>query len=669
MTETVADCMTTVPMLAITDSPALITFLIYMLAVFGLAAISSRLLQTRSFLSEYFLGSRSLGVWALALTFAATSASGGSFTGFPSLIYTHGWVLALWISSYMIFPLCTMGFLGKRLNQVARKTDAITVPDILRDRFGSPFFGLLSTTLIVFFMCVNLVGQFKAGSVILKTLVKDVDMYHAGVQATAELTRSVSLFQGVDAGYLLCLVVFGISVIAYTTWGGFHAVVWTDVMQGIVMVAGVVIMLPLVLSQVGGLENATRQIAGMVPPNYAVIELERATDAAVVPKGTWLQSSEDGELRIFRTRSIVDFAKEELTDAEQELYKEFNRQRDPGTHLVRVIEIVDSGDRDRILDEGSGIQFASSATVREIVDSQPPAFPGHSGQPGAFVTAPGPHVSNALGFLPLSLAFSFFFQWAISGTGQPQLMVRLMAFNSTKTLRMSIITVAIYFSLIYFPLVIIFCCARILLPGMEYESDSVMPQLAVTLTSNAGAPWLAGLLVAAPFAAVMSTVDSFLLMISSSVVRDIYQRNINPNASEQSIKRMSYCCTLVVGAGVVLAAMNPPQYLQNIIVYCGSGLAACFLAPVVLAIYWPRVTGAGAIASMLAGFLSHLSLYVAGWFEHNDFSVPIQLLNLDPVVISIATSFLAGFAVTLLTPKPSQALVLKYFYQRRATDV
>ena len=87
------------------------------LAVFGLAALSRRLLRSREFLKEYFLGSRSLGVWALALTFAATSASGGSFTGFPSLIYMHGWVLALWIGSYMIFPICTMGLLGKRINQ------------------------------------------------------------------------------------------------------------------------------------------------------------------------------------------------------------------------------------------------------------------------------------------------------------------------------------------------------------------------------------------------------------------------------------------------------------------------------------------------------------------------------------------------------------------------
>ncbi len=72
------------------SNAALVTFIFYTLAVFALAGVSSRLLRRKRFLSEYFLGSRGLGMWAFALTFAATSASGGSFTGFPSKIYTHG---------------------------------------------------------------------------------------------------------------------------------------------------------------------------------------------------------------------------------------------------------------------------------------------------------------------------------------------------------------------------------------------------------------------------------------------------------------------------------------------------------------------------------------------------------------------------------------------------
>ena len=252
--------------------------------------------------------------------------------------------------------------------------------------------------------------------------------------------------------------------------------------------------------------------------------------------------------------------------------------------------------------------------------------------------------------------------WAISGTGQPSNMVRLMAFKDTVTLRRSIFTVAIYYSAIYFPLVIIFCCARVLMPGMESEPDRIMPQMAIELTQNIGMGWLAGLLIAAPFAAVMSTVDSFLLMISSALVRDIYQRNINPEAEEKKIKTLSYVITMVAGLGALFGAMNPPEFLQDIIVYTGSGLAACFLAAVVYALYWPRSNSQGCIAAMTAGFAAHLSMYLVGFFQGNGFT-PFRLWGMDPILVGLFTSFVVGFVVTLLTPPPPRDLVEKYFHE------
>jgi Na+(H+)/acetate symporter ActP len=273
-------------------------------------------------------------------------------------------------------------------------------------------------------------------------------------------------------------------------------------------------------------------------------------------------------------------------------------------------------------------------------------------------------VNPSSGFLPLSLAISFFFMWAISGTGQPSTMVRLMAFRSSRTLRLAIITVTCYYSMIYFPLILIFCCSRLLLPGMDLESDRIMPQMAVTLTSNIGHPWMAGLLVAAPFAAVMSTVDSFLLVISSAVVRDIYQRNINRDASQKTIKTMTYVVTLLIGLGALLGSINPPQFLQDIIVYTGSGLAACFLAPVVFAIYWPRANLQGCMAGMIGGFVAHLSMYVLGIIVNGSFFHPYRLFDFNPIIIGLITSFLTTYIVVKLTPPPDDEIVRMYFHRR-----
>ena len=621
-------------------SAALYTFVGYIMAVFVLAWAANRLLKERSFLSEYFLGSRSLGVWAFALTFAATSASGGSFTGFPSKIYSHGWVLALWIGSYMVVPICMMGLIGKRINQVARISGAITVPDVLRDRFQSPAFGLMATALIVFFMAFNLVAQCKAGSLILKTLLEGVDTFQQLALSLGAVVGDSGYCAGVDPQYLLCLMVFGLVVVVYTAYGGFHAVVWTDVMQGVVMVVGVVIMLPLALYQVGGLEKATKDMAQMLPPERGTATLltaDGADGAYVVPAGAWLQT----EGRVLRTAAAAVIPAAGAVEG------------------VAVLEIATPHEVERLLGESG--RFAEHAIVQvEDIATAPHAY--GSDAPGSYVSGPGPSRGAADGFLPLSLAVSFFFMWAIAGTGQPSNFVRLMAFDSARTLRFSIATVAVHYSLIYFPLIIIFCCARILLPGMEAESDRIMPAMVVFLTDNAGVAWLGGLLVAAPFAAVMSTVDSFLLMISSALVRDVYQRNVRPDVSEENLRKLSYLCTVCIGVGAVVASVNPPQFLQDIIVYTGSGLAACFLGPVVFALYWPRATAGGCMVGMAGGFLVHLSLYAAGSVVNGSFFVPVRVLNMDPILWGLGASFVATYVGCLVMGEPEEGLVRTYFY-------
>ena len=394
----------------------------------------------------------------------------------------------------------------------------------------------------------------------------------------------------------------------------------------------------------------------MSPPRRGVAVFrpgDPEANSAPLGEGSWIRipaSDEGAEARLFKV--IPKLALEE-------------RLRERGEPWVAVLEITSPGDRGQVV--GSQGDRIRSDLILGDLELQGYAYGAEAGRKGVYVTGPGPSPDSDAGFLPLSLVISFFFMWAISGSGQPASMVRLMAFNNTVTLRRSIFTVAIYYSLIYFPLVIIFCCARVLMPGMDAESDRIMPAMAVFLTENVGAGWLAGLLIAAPFAAVMSTVDSFLLMISSGLVRDIYQRNMNPGASERRLKRLSYLFTLLVGSAALLGAVNPPQFLQDIIVYTGSGLAACFLAPVVYAIYWPRSNVEGCMAGMLGGFISHLSMYVGGIFANGSFFRPYRLMDFDPIIVGLLVSFLAGYLVTLRTPPPPDDLVRKYFYKPEAS--
>ena len=102
----------------------------------------------------------------MALT--ATVQSGGTFMGYPSLVYTHGWIVGLWIAGYMVVPITAFAVFGKRMAQLSHRTGAITVPDMFRARFASPKLGLITSLLILCFMSLLMVAQFKAGAIVMK---------------------------------------------------------------------------------------------------------------------------------------------------------------------------------------------------------------------------------------------------------------------------------------------------------------------------------------------------------------------------------------------------------------------------------------------------------------------------------------------------------------------
>jgi SSS family solute:Na+ symporter/sodium/pantothenate symporter len=207
-------------------------------------------------------------------------------------------------------------------------------------------------------------------------------------------------------------------------------------------------------------------------------------------------------------------------------------------------------------------------------------------------------------------------------------------------------------------MVLIFVCAKTLPLEME-QSDQAMPAMAIF----SAPPILAGMLIAAPFAAIMSTVDSFLLMISSAITRDIYQRTINPDVSEKIMRRASLITTVLVGAGVTLFAVNPPRFLQDVIVFGSSSQAATLLVPMALTLYWPRANAAGTAYSMLAGFVAVGALYAIGLRDSGRFE-PWTPFDLHPFVWGLIGSILGGIVGTLATPAPAEHLVAKYFYRK-----
>ncbi len=391
-----------------------------------------------SFLSGYFLGNRGLGVWALALT--ATVQSGGTFMGYPSLVYTHGWIVGLWMASYMVVPITAFAVFGKRIAQLSHRTGAITVPDLFRARFASPRLGLITSLLILCFMSTLMVAQFKAGAIVMKfawptqtslSIGEDVNPGEDQAAATGDnasqgaASAKARASEQWDVRYLVGLAVFAITVVGYTLIGGFLASVWTDMFQSLLMALGVVLLVVLVVP------TATQ--SGFSQPTLSAID---ATGAA----------------------------------------------------------------------------FASG--------------PGYS--------------ASGRSFLPPTLALSYFLLWVFAGLGTPASLIRVMAAKNTRTLGRSIVALAIYNIMIYLPLLVLCICSRSIFPSLE-KPDEVIPRLALWATHGLpGGSLLGGLILAAPLGAVMSTVSSYLVVIASGLVRDVYQHFLRPTASEAEVRRASH---------------------------------------------------------------------------------------------------------------------------------
>lgn len=450
------------------NASLILPLLIYLALTFGIALWARRCASRegsdshasgKRFLEEYFLGSRSMGGFVLAMAIIASYTSASSFVGGPGMAYTLGlsWVLLAMIQVPTTF--LTLGVLGKRFAVVARQVGAVTLTDFLRARYRSDAVVILcSLAMLVFFMAAML-AQFIGGA---------------------------RLFQAVTGyPYEVGLVIFGLTVVIYTSIGGFRAVVLTDAIQGMVMVVAAVVVLLAVLEAGGGVEKC-----------------------------------------------------------------------------VMALKAIDPG----------------------------------------LITPQGP--ANAV---PKPMILSFWILVGLGILGLPQTTQKCMAYRDSRAMHRAMImgTPIIGFMLLCVHLA--GALGRAVLPELP-AGDLAMPTLTVTLLS----PFWAGVFIAGPLAAIMSTVDSMLLLASAAIIKDLYiNYRLGGDArklSSLSVERMSLGCTALIGVLVFVAALRPPDLLVWINLFAFGGLEAVFLWPIILGLYWRKAKADGALASIVTGLVSFVGL-------------------------------------------------------------
>ena len=254
-------------------------------------------------------------------------------------------------------------------------------------------------------------------------------------------------------------------------------------------------------------------------------------------------------------------------------------------------------------------------------------------------------------WLPIGMGLSLFILRSLGAVMMPTTVPRMLAFRDTTALRRALILLAPYFLLMYGSSLITMNCAHSLDLGLAPdESDQAVPELAKLIAP----PILAGLLIAAPFAAVMSTVDSALLVISASVVRDLIQKTWRPGISGRSTKLLSYAVTGATGLIVfVLALLIEPAFLQPLVIhYVGAGASALFW-PSFVTLFWKRATAAGVTAALSGGAGVYILAVITKPFD--------DVFPMHPFVYGFTISALLVYFVSLLGAKQRDEQLDPYF--------
>lgn len=477
--------------------PIVIAFAIYLLfmLVLGLRFWSSG--QSND---SYLLGNRGLGSWVTALSAEASDMSGWLLMALPGVVYLTGpsqaWIaIGLLVGTYLNWRL-----VAGRLRVYTEQTCSLTLPTFLQRRFADP---------------TGLLKGLSAGVILLFFTI----YASSGMVSTGKLIESVFGIQYQQAVFL-----GGGVVIAYTFLGGYLAVCWTDLFQGLLMVIALVLIPILGLRHIGGLQPITSAM------------LARDMHTGLIPAGEW--------------------------------------------PLIPII----------------------SST-----------------------------------------------SWGLGYFGQPHILARFMSVRSLPQLRRSRLIALIWVTISLAGAI----AAGLVGIGMfENLESGQQEKVIIYMIQTVAAPWLQGILLAAIMAAIMSTIDSQLLVSASSLTEDIYRMFIGSGPCPRHmpglgiISRIAVICISLIA---MLLALPKDSLILRIVAYAWAGFGASFGPAVLFALFRRRTTWLSVFLGMAVGAAA-----VVVW----------RWLGLDSYLYEIVPGFFANcltvMAVDLFYPQADQQILTRH---------
>lgn len=475
-------------------STTVIVLIVYLGILAALAIWSRRETHT---LAGFYLAGKKLPYWVVAFSTNATGESGWLLLGLSGMGYAVG-VQAYWVVVGEILGVAASWWIvARRLKKFGDETDAITVPDIL-------------------------VAKFADKSHLIRGIAVAIILVMVTAYVTAQMVatgKAFNSFLGME--YATGVIVGSVIIIGYTFVGGYKAVCYTDVVQGTLMLLGLIV----------------------VPA------------AAVIASGGW-------------------------SEVESNLLLQ-----DPS--LLDMFAVSDGG-------KPAWIAIAS--------------------------------------FVAVGLPF----------IGVPQLLVRYMSAEDDGQIKKARIVSLAVLLVFTTGAVTAGVAGRALFPGLE-DAETIFP----VISNNLFPEVISGMLLVVVLSAIMSTVDSLLLLASSSVVRDTYQKIIGTTKDEETLSQYGKYVTAIIGVIAVVMGIQEPRVIFDFVLASWSGLGSAFGPVIVGVLYYRRITWEGVVSGMLGGFVASVAWLT--WFK-DDFH------GLYEAIPGFIVGFILTYGVSWLTSKKTESM-------------
>ncbi|MDX5378148.1 MAG: sodium/proline symporter PutP, partial [Halomonas sp.] len=427
------------------------TFAVYLLVMLGIGIIAYK--RTTN-LSDYILGGRSLGPWTSAISAGASDMSGWLLLGLPGAAYVSG-ISASWIAiGLLVGTWLNWLIVARRLRLYSFKvSDALTLPEYFANRFrdNSQLLRVISAVFILMFFLFYTSSGLVAGGRLFETVF------------------------GLD--YTVAVTIGTLTIISYTFIGGFLAVSWTDLIQGLMMAAALAIVPIIAFSDLGGTSGAGAALAAESESMLA-----------------WFRDASTGE---------------------------------------------------------------------------------------------------ALSFIGIVSSLA----WGLGYFGQPHILARFAAIRSDRD-----IPAARRIAVTWTAIGLISSVAVGLLGVGFVQRDLADGETVFMIMVNLiFHPVIAGILLAAILAAIMSTADSQLLVSSSALTDDFYKAIFRKDASQTELVWIGRLAVVAIAVIAYLLALNPDATVLDLVAYAWAGFGAAFGPALIMSLYWRRMNKWGALAGIVVG--------------------------------------------------------------------